>query len=82
VVVATKLDLETQRASEEIGERIRKARTQAGLSQETLAGNAGMKRASFARIEYGKTNVTIDSLLRIAKGLGLELQVKFVKPSK
>jgi len=36
-----------------------------------------MTRTNYARIEYGKTNVTIDSLRRIAEGLGLKLVIRF-----
>lgn len=36
-----------------------------------------MTRPNYARIEQGKTNVTIDSLLQIGEGLDLDLHVSF-----
>lgn len=74
-----KLDPDTQAASERIGEKLRKARLKAGLSQEALAQKAKMTRTSYARIEKGLTNVTIDSLVRIAEGLGMDVDVRFVR---
>ena len=68
-----KLDPHTRRAAIEIGRRIQAAREAAELSQETLATKIGMTRGNYSRIEQGRTNVTLDSLLRIAAGLGLRL---------
>jgi transcriptional regulator with XRE-family HTH domain len=75
--VGVELDPETQAVSEQIGIKIKKARLKAKLSQATLAERLGMSRGSYVRIEKGKTNVTIESLRRIADGLDLELQVSF-----
>lgn len=71
------LDPAVRAASEEIGEKLKEARLKAGLSQKTLAERIGMTRTSYARIEKGQTNVTVDSLVRIAEGLGLDLLVNF-----
>ena len=70
---ATKLDARTRRAALMIGRRIQAARLAADVSQETLAAKIGMTRGNFARIEQGRTNVTLDSLIRIAEGLGMKL---------
>ena len=37
---------------------------------------------NYARIEQGKQNVTVEMLLRIADGLGVELVVRFKRPLK
>lgn len=74
------LDPATKAASRAIGAKIKKARLKAGLSQAALADKAGMTRSSYVRIEKGQTNVTIDSLVRIAKGLGLRLDVDLSLP--
>jgi transcriptional regulator with XRE-family HTH domain len=73
--VPAKLDPRTQRAARAIGKQIREARLAAGLSQEALAAKIGMTRGNFVRIEKGQTNVTIESLLRVANGLGLKVAV-------
>lgn len=80
--VTEKLDPRTKALSEEIGTTLKEARLKAGLSQTKLADLAGMTRNNYVRIEKGQTNVTIDSLLRVADGLGLELKVDLRGPSK
>lgn len=72
-----KLEPATRAASKAIGSKIKKAREEAGLSQAVLAPKIHMTRSSLARLEQGQTNVTIDSLVRVAKGLGLRLEVDF-----
>lgn len=71
----SKLAPKVRQLSKEIGLQIRTARESAGLSQETLAQAIGMTRTNFARIEQGRTNVTLDSLVKIADGLKLTLTV-------
>jgi transcriptional regulator with XRE-family HTH domain len=80
--VATKLNTRTRRTVVEIGKRIRAAREAADISQEMFAARIGMTRTNYARIEHGRTNVTIDSLVRIASGLGLDLTVRFEEHEK
>ena len=80
--MATKIAPATRRAAVEIGKRIRAAREKAGLSQEVLAKRVGMTRANYARLEYGVTNVTLDTLLRVSKGLELTLAVDFEEPER
>jgi transcriptional regulator with XRE-family HTH domain len=79
--VLPKLDPRTRRAAREMGGQIRAARLAAGISQEALAAKIGMTRGNFARVEQGRTNVTLDTLLRIARGLGIDLSVSFVARS-
>lgn len=76
---ASQIDPRTQRLAQTIGERIREARTAQDLSQEAVALLVGMSRTNYARIEYGKTNLTSDSLRRIADALGLEANVLLVE---
>ena len=77
-----KLDPRTRRAAVEIGEHIRAARLAAGISQEALATKIGMTRGNYSRLEAGLTNVTIDSLRRIADGLGLALTIQLEPGSR
>lgn len=72
-----KLEPRTRRAAEEIGRSLRDARLAADVSQERLAAKIGMTRGNLARIEQGQTNVTLDSILRIATGLELKMSVTF-----
>jgi HTH-type transcriptional regulator/antitoxin HipB len=75
--VPAKLDARTGRAAAAIGQQLRQSRIAAGVSQEALAAKIGMTRGNYARIEAGLSNVTLESLLRIAAGLGVEVAVTF-----
>ncbi|MBP5744439.1 MAG: helix-turn-helix transcriptional regulator [Oscillospiraceae bacterium] len=50
------------------GERIRQ-----GLTQEELAGKAGLKQSAVARMESVKSVPRLDTVLKVADALGLEM---------
>lgn len=54
-----------------LGDELRKARQQAGWTQEKLAARAGMDRAYISEIERGKVSLSVDRLLRICKAMGV-----------
>lgn len=56
-----------------IGKNIATLRKQHGLTQEDLCGLAEIDRSYLSEIENGKMNVTIKSLVMIAKALKCEL---------
>lgn len=56
-----------------IGKNIATLRKQNGLTQEDLCGLAEIDRSYLSEIENGKMNVTIKSLVMIAKSLKCEL---------
>lgn len=58
-----------------IGPAVRKQRETIRLSQEELAERAGFDRTYIGQVERGKRNPTVQTLQRIAHGLGLELDV-------
>ena len=55
-----------------LGDAVRAARQERGLSQEALAQDAGLDRSYLGGIERGEHNLTVMSLLRLAHELGLE----------
>jgi transcriptional regulator with XRE-family HTH domain len=55
------------------GERVRALRHKAGLSQAELAQRCGLAPSSVSKIETGQMSPTYDVLLRLAKGLALDL---------
>lgn len=57
----------------EIGDRIRAVRRDRRLSQEKLAELAGMDRQAVGKLELGYTSPLLDSLIRIADALDVEL---------
>lgn len=57
---------------------ITKAREAKKMSQRELAAALKTKQQTVSRIERGAQNVTIETLDRIARVLGRDLQVRFV----
>ena len=53
------------------GGAIRAARSERRYSQEAFAAHAGLDRSYFGAIERGEFNITIDTLMTIAAGLGV-----------
>ncbi|WP_414657908.1 helix-turn-helix domain-containing protein [Deinococcus sp. VB343] len=48
-------------------------RQQRGVSQEELAGRAGLHRNYVGSVERGERNIGIDTMERLAQGLSVEL---------
>jgi HTH-type transcriptional regulator, competence development regulator len=79
VDVTGKLPDRTRDRLVDLGEYIRVARRARGISRKKLADTIGMHVGNYARIEQGKKNVTYETLLRIADGLGVDLSVEFLE---
>lgn len=56
-----------------IGDRVRAARTAAGLTQEQVAGRCGLDRKTVNRLEQGHTSPLLDHLLLVADAIGVDL---------
>jgi len=56
-----------------VGQHIRTYRKQAKLSQEQLAERASLSYKYLGEVERGIVNVSLDSLMRIAKALSLKV---------
>jgi len=54
-----------------LGRTIRQLRKGAGYSQEAFADHVGVHRTYMGTVERGETNMTIENVDRIARGLGL-----------
>ncbi len=54
-----------------------KARNEAGMTQQQLSDRVGMDQAVLSRIETGKANPSINTLQKLAKGLGKKLIIDF-----
>lgn len=55
-----------------IGRMLKEARIQRGLSQKELAFRVGMKQPDLSIIEEGKKNITLETLSRLCKILGIK----------
>ena len=60
-----------------VGNRIRELRNEAGLSQEKLALSAELDRTYIASVENGKRNISIVNLDKIIKALDCTFAVFF-----
>ena len=58
-------------ANQALGSAIRAVRKQKGYTQETFALHAEIDRSYYGAIERGEFNVTVDTLISIAAGLGV-----------
>jgi transcriptional regulator with XRE-family HTH domain len=58
-------------AAEAAGRRLKLLRIERGLTQEQLAGQAGVHAVTISRLEHGTlTDVSLDTLLRLGQVLG------------
>ena len=57
-----------------VGQKVRAYRKQADLSQEALAEKASLSYKYLGEVERGYVNVSLDSLMRIAKALKIRLR--------
>jgi transcriptional regulator with XRE-family HTH domain len=65
-----------------VGESIRAARKQRGVSQEEFADIAGFSRSYYTAIETGKRNISVLNLIKIIETLNVEPKeiLDFIKP--
>ncbi|HEV2208585.1 MAG TPA: helix-turn-helix transcriptional regulator [Verrucomicrobiae bacterium] len=57
-----------------LGEAIRERRKKADWSQEKLAERADLSMVFISRVERGKESPSFDSLVRIARALGVQVR--------
>ncbi len=55
------------------GLAVRKRRSELGISQEELAGRCDLHRTYLADIERGSRNLSLFSIEKVAKGLGVSI---------
>jgi transcriptional regulator with XRE-family HTH domain len=56
-----------------LGQAVEELRHEAGLTQEELADRMNTESPTVGKLERGVANPTFSSLLRVARGLGIEL---------
>lgn len=54
------------------------ARLESNLTQKELAEKTGIRQSNISRIESGVASPTVDTLSRIAAGMGKQLRIEFV----
>ena len=65
-----------------LAESLIRAREQAGMTQKQLSNIVGIYQADISKIERGLANPSISTLQRLADGLGVRLQIEFVRDTK
>jgi transcriptional regulator with XRE-family HTH domain len=57
-----------------VGQKIRAFRKRSKLSQEKLAEKADLSYKYLGEVERGSVNISLDSLVRLAKALGVRMK--------
>lgn len=73
------LEQNQARVKAEIMEQFVKLRKEKHITQQILAERTGIARPNIARMENGTYNPTVDMLVRIADGIGMQVQIKWVE---
>ena len=63
------------RDPKQIGNLIRRARKQQGLSQTQLGEKAGLRQETISLIETGNPAATMETILSVLAGLDLEIRI-------
>ena len=72
--------LDTSAVTHGVGRRIAELRADAHLTQEQMAEQLGVSLKYVQRVEAGRENLTIRSLVRFANILGVEVAELFAPP--
>ncbi|HUI31179.1 MAG TPA: helix-turn-helix transcriptional regulator [Candidatus Acidoferrales bacterium] len=75
----SKTEKQLTEVQEILGKQITKLRESLGLSQEAFADKCGWDRGRESKIESGKYNLTLSSLIAIANASGMYLDINFSK---
>ena len=59
-----------------IGEQLKEERRRAGLTQEELAEKIGTKKSFISRVEKGKADIQLSTLVKVFRGLGRQLSIR------
>jgi DNA-binding XRE family transcriptional regulator len=57
---------------------LRATREEKGLTQDELAERSGIAKATISKIESGKRNVTVDTLITLAGAMGKKIEINLV----
>lgn len=61
-----------------IGEQLKNDRIRAGLTQEQLANRIGTKKSFISRVERGRADIQLSTLVKLFRGLGRHVSVRVI----
>ena len=70
-------EYERTRPEFEVMRAIIGARIESNMTQEELAEKTGIRQSNISRIENGTSSPTVDTLARLAAGMGKKLCIEF-----
>ena len=62
-----------------VGQKIRSEREKLGIAQDTFASRIALDRSHYGKIERGAFNISLVTLVKIARGLGIPTAKLLVK---
>ena len=72
------IEKSSKRITDDIVDQLVTYRKKLKLTQQDIADATGMKRANIARLELKKNEASLDSLVRYARSMELDLNVELV----
>lgn len=73
-----KLEYDALQPEFDIIELIIKTRKTLGMTQKDLSKTTGITQADISRIENGTRNPSLEMIKRLARGMGMQLEIRFV----
>ena len=70
-------EYEKQRPEYEIMRALIGARIESNMTQKELAEKTGIRQSNISRIENGTTSPTVETLVRLAAGMGKRVRIEF-----
>ena len=72
------IEKDSKRITDDIVDQLIEYRKKLKLTQQDIADATGIKRANIARLELKKNEASLDSLVRYAKSMELDLSIELV----
>lgn len=73
-----KVEYDALESEYEIKRALIKARNESGITQQELSKRTGINQSDISKLEQGKGNPSLRTLQRLAEGLGMRMEIKFV----
>lgn len=73
------IENDSKRITDDIVDQLIAYRKQLKLTQQDIADATGIKRANIARLELKKNEASLDSLVRYAKSMRLDIVIELVR---